>query len=86
VLETELTEGGTVLGRFGVPGLTLAVVGIYGVMTYSVSLREREVGIRLALGVDRRARGGTLDRRDRHGDWNGRCVGPVAPMSTLESG
>ena len=67
--------GARMLGLFGALALLLSAVGIYGVMAYTVSLRTREIGIRVALGAARHNVVGLIVGQSARLAWIGLLIG-----------
>jgi ABC-type antimicrobial peptide transport system permease subunit len=65
---------------FGALGLLLAGLGMYGVVAYSVGLRRREIGIRLALGAAPQQVAGMVFRHVMFLIGTGTAIGALAAM------
>jgi predicted permease len=75
-------------GSLGALGLLLAAVGVYGVVSYAVSRRTREIGIRMTLGADGRDVMGMILRQSMRPVVIGGAIGIVgcAGVSWVLSG
>jgi putative ABC transport system permease protein len=73
----------TLVSVFGALALTLAAVGLYGIVAYVVRQREREIGVRMALGASPARVVGLMLRRGMAPVLAGLAVGiPLALLAT----
>jgi predicted permease len=70
------------LAMFATLGITLAAVGVYGVVHYAVNERTRELGVRIALGATPTRIRGMVLREGMRGPMLGIGIGVVAALAT----
>jgi len=73
--------GASLAAALGLLGLILAVVGVYGVMSYAVSQRTQEIGVRMALGAQRRDILGMIGRQGAVIVASGLTMGLLAALA-----
>jgi macrolide transport system ATP-binding/permease protein len=76
--------GAAIGGALGGLGLLLAVVGVYGVVSYTASRRRHEIGIRMALGAQPGRIFGLVARQGALLVGGGICVGLLAALAVTQ--
>jgi putative ABC transport system permease protein len=72
----------TLVGAIGVMGLTITLVGLYGLVSYAVNRRTREIGIRIAIGATYGRLLGMLLRQGLAPAWVGIVAGVILSVVT----